>query len=75
MKYIYVYEHINIYLPMFLAVLFAIIKTPGRSSELSSEQQHSLAPNMHIHTHTHSDSSGFSSKWYSCTTEFENLWY
>ena len=38
---------------MFLAVLFAIIKNPGRSSELSSEQQHSLAPNMHARTHTH----------------------
>ena len=37
---------------MFLAVLLAIVKIPGRSLELSllfpSKQQHSLAPKMHI---------------------------
>ena len=44
----------NIYQPMFLAVLLAILKIPGRSLELSllfpSKQQHSLAPKMHILT-------------------------
>ena len=63
----------NIYQPMFLAVLLAIVKIPGRSLELSllfpSKQQHSLAPKMHIVSH----SSVFSSKLCNCSTEFENL--